>query len=64
MCAAMQVHEETYGKSGVRRIVPGQYLAVDPKGRACMLAAIEKQKFVYVLNRESHIRCQCGTNHC
>lgn len=46
-----QVHEETYGKSGCRRIVPGQYLAVDPKGRAVMIAAIEKQKLVYVLNR-------------
>jgi hypothetical protein len=27
----------------------GQYLAVDPKGRAIMIAAIEKQKFVYVM---------------
>eukprot|EP00457_Paulinella_chromatophora_P000508 gb/GEZN01000508.1/.p1 GENE.gb/GEZN01000508.1/~~gb/GEZN01000508.1/.p1 ORF type:complete len:1232 (-),score=235.53 gb/GEZN01000508.1/:570-4232(-) len=48
-----KVHEETYGKSGCRRIVPGQYLAVDPKGRACMIAAVEKQKLVYVLNRDS-----------
>ena len=32
--------------------MPGQYLAVDPKGRACMIAAVEKQKFVYVLNRD------------
>ncbi|KAF5964028.1 pre-mRNA-splicing factor rse-1 [Fusarium bulbicola] len=44
---------ETFGKSGVRRIVPGEYLAVDPKGRACMLASIEKNKLVYVLNRNS-----------
>nr|GEW42316.1 spliceosome-associated protein 130 A [Tanacetum cinerariifolium] len=28
-----KVHQETFGKSGSRRIVPGQYLAVDPKGR-------------------------------
>jgi hypothetical protein len=27
----------------------GQYLAVDPRGRAIMIAAIEKQKFVYVM---------------
>ena len=47
-----KVHQETFGKSGCRRIVPGQYLAVDPKGRACMIAAVEKQKFVYVLNRD------------
>lgn len=32
-----QIHQETFGKSGCRRIVPGQYLAVDPKGRAVMI---------------------------
>ncbi|KAJ1566745.1 Splicing factor 3B subunit 3, partial [Cladochytrium tenue] len=32
-----KVHQETYGKSGVRRIVPGQYLAADPKGRAVVI---------------------------
>lgn len=47
-----RIHCETYGKSGVRRVVPGQYLAVDPKGRAVMIAAVEKQKFVYLLNRD------------
>lgn len=44
---------ETFGKSGVRRVVPGQYLAVDPKGRACLIASVEKNKLVYVLNRNS-----------
>ncbi|PNP76458.1 hypothetical protein FNYG_10196 [Fusarium nygamai] len=44
---------ETYGKSGVCRTVPGEYLAVDPKGRACMIASIEKHKLVYVLNRNA-----------
>ena len=39
-----------------RRIVPGEYLAVDPKGRACMIAAVEKSKFVYVLNRDNDAR--------
>ncbi|KYQ99772.1 CPSF domain-containing protein [Tieghemostelium lacteum] len=48
-----QVHQETFGRSGCRRIVPGQYLAVDPKGRAFMIGAIEKQKLVYILNRDS-----------
>ena len=28
-------------------------LRCDPKGRACMIASIEKQKFVYVLNRDN-----------
>jgi hypothetical protein len=32
-----QVHQETFGRSGCRRIVPGQYVAADPKGRACII---------------------------
>jgi splicing factor 3B subunit 3 len=51
-----KVHQETFGKSGCRRIVPGQYLATDPKSRAVMIGAIEKQKFVYILNRDSAAR--------
>ncbi|XP_071784938.1 splicing factor 3B subunit 3-like [Asterias amurensis] len=51
-----RVHQETFGKSGCRRIVPGQLMAVDPKGRAVMIAAIEKQKLVYILNRDSQAR--------
>lgn len=68
-------HCETFGKTGCRRIVPGQYLAADPKGRAIVVgkllslvkivgkifevtvlafvAAVEKQRFVYVMNRDS-----------
>lgn len=34
-------------------MVPGQYLAVDPKGRACLIASVEKNKLVYVLNRNA-----------
>ena len=49
----VKLHQETYGRSGCRRIVPGQYVAADPKGRAIMVAAVEKQKFVYVLNRDA-----------
>ena len=48
-----KVHEETLGKSGCRRIVPGQYLAIDTKGRAVMIGAVEKQKLVYILNRDA-----------
>lgn len=51
-----KVHQETFGKTGSRRIVPGQYLATDPKGRATMIAAVEKQKLVYILNRDSAAR--------
>ncbi|KAA8495094.1 Splicing factor 3B subunit 3 [Porphyridium purpureum] len=42
---------ETYGKSGMRRDVPAKHMAVDPKGRAVMIAAIEAKKLVYVLGR-------------
>ncbi|KAL5410838.1 hypothetical protein PMIN03_005210 [Paraphaeosphaeria minitans] len=45
------VHYETFGKSGIRRVVPGEYLAVDPKGRAIMIASAEKNKLVYILTR-------------
>lgn len=53
------MHQETFGKSGCRRIVPGQYLAVDPKGRAVMIGAVEKQKLVYILNRLDCCLCVC-----
>ncbi|KAL5528100.1 RSE1 [Sanghuangporus sanghuang] len=49
----LKLHQETYGKSGARRIVPGQYLATDPKGRSVMISAIEKAKLVYILNRDA-----------
>lgn len=48
-----KVHQETFGRSGCRRIVPGQYLACDSKGRAVMIGAVEKQKLVYQLNRDT-----------
>ena len=48
----LKLHQETYGKSGARRIVPGQYLATDPKGRSVMVSAMEKAKLVYILNRD------------
>ncbi|KAI8905226.1 CPSF A subunit region-domain-containing protein [Gorgonomyces haynaldii] len=47
-----KIHQETFGKTGARRIVPGQYLAADPHGRAVMIAAVEKQKLTYVMNRD------------
>lgn len=49
----VKLHQETFGKSGARRIVPGQYLATDPKGRAMMIGAMEKAKLVYILNRDA-----------
>lgn len=49
----VKLHQETFGKSGARRIVPGQYLATDPKGRSVMISAMEKSKLVYILNRDA-----------
>ena len=43
----VKVVQETFGKTGCRRIVPGEFLAADPKGRALLIGAIERQKFVY-----------------
>jgi splicing factor 3B subunit 3 len=48
-----RLHLETFGKSGIRRVVPGEYLCCDPKGRACLIASLEKNKLVYVLNRNA-----------
>eukprot|EP01061_Rhynchopus_euleeides_P021061 TRINITY_DN3424_c0_g3_i1.p1 TRINITY_DN3424_c0_g3~~TRINITY_DN3424_c0_g3_i1.p1 ORF type:complete len:1222 (+),score=530.56 TRINITY_DN3424_c0_g3_i1:133-3798(+) len=48
----VKIHQETYGKTGLRRAVPAEYLATDPKGRAILIGAIEKQKFVYCLRRD------------
>lgn len=47
-----KMHQEPFGRSGCRRIVPGQFLACDSKGRAIMIGAVEKQKLVYQLNRD------------
>jgi splicing factor 3B subunit 3 len=47
------VHCVDFGKTQCRRATPGQYLAVDPKGRACMIGSVEKRKLVYVLNRNA-----------
>jgi splicing factor 3B subunit 3 len=44
---------ETYGKFGIRRSIPGQYLAVDPEGRAVMISSVEKDKLVFVTNRDA-----------
>ena len=49
----LPVHNEIIGKSGIRRAVPGQYVAVDPAGRSVMHGAIEKQTLVYILNRDN-----------
>ena len=34
------LHCEVFGKTGCRRIVPGQYVAADPKGRAILVGEL------------------------
>lgn len=36
--AFIKIHQETYGKVGVIRGLPGQYISVDPNGRAFMIS--------------------------
>lgn len=57
----IKLHQETYGKTGVRRVVAGEFIAIDPKGRALIVGALEKQKFVYILNRDVSGRMQIGS---
>jgi hypothetical protein len=35
----VSLYQETYGKTGARRMVPGQWLAADPKGRSVMVGS-------------------------
>ena len=44
----IRINQEIYGKTGCRRITPGEYLAIDNKSRAIMIGGIEKEKFVYI----------------
>ncbi|KAJ2005656.1 pre-mRNA-splicing factor rse1 [Coemansia thaxteri] len=50
----VQYHE--FGRTGLRRVVAGQYVAADPRGRAVMVAAIERSKIVYIITRDSEGR--------
>ncbi|KAJ2853402.1 pre-mRNA-splicing factor rse1, partial [Coemansia erecta] len=55
----VQAHE--YGRSGLRRLVAGQYVATDPKGRAFMVGAVERSKLVYVVTRDAEARLVLGS---
>ena len=59
--AFSRVHCEVFGKTGCRRGVPGQYVCCDPRGRALMVAAVEKQKLVYVMNRDASSNLTIGS---
>jgi splicing factor 3B subunit 3 len=40
-----------FGRSGSRRAIPGQMIAVDPRGRALLTAALESKKFAHTISR-------------
>lgn len=44
---------ETLSRTGCRRVAVGTYVAKDPKGRAVILGAIEKNKLVYLTSKAS-----------
>ena len=52
------VQQEMMGKTGMRRGTPGHYVAVEPKGRALMVAALEKAKMTFILNRDTQAQRQ------
>ena len=52
----LNVGLESFGRSGARKAVPGQYIAADPKGRAVMLSSIEGPKICYILNRDADLK--------
>ncbi|KAL7443975.1 hypothetical protein ACHAXH_009885 [Discostella pseudostelligera] len=59
--SSMILHSSPFGKVGIRRDTPGQYLGIDPRGRACMIASIEKRKLVYVIHRDTSGKISCAS---
>ncbi|KAG7924247.1 hypothetical protein KL905_000401 [Ogataea polymorpha] len=55
------VSNEPYFKTGLRRISPGEYVAVDGRSRAAMIGAIEKNKFVYKFTSDHRNRLQVSS---
>ncbi|KAJ2512812.1 pre-mRNA-splicing factor rse1, partial [Coemansia sp. RSA 2049] len=48
-----QAQSHEFGRSGLRRLMAGQYVAADPSGRALMVAGVERAKLVYIVTRDS-----------
>lgn len=45
--------QEPHSKNGLLKLNPGEYLSVNPKNRALMVAAIERNKLVYKVEMEN-----------
>ncbi|KAJ1719564.1 pre-mRNA-splicing factor rse1 [Coemansia erecta] len=52
--ALVQHHE--FARTGLRRGAAGEYVASDPRGRAVMVAGVERAKLVYVVTRDEDAR--------
>uniref|UniRef100_A0A0G4ICA2 Cleavage/polyadenylation specificity factor A subunit N-terminal domain-containing protein n=1 Tax=Chromera velia CCMP2878 TaxID=1169474 RepID=A0A0G4ICA2_9ALVE len=51
--AFVVVHQEGPGRApAMQRFVPGPFLAVDPRGRGIMVAAVESLRFIHRIDRE------------
>ncbi|KAJ1952981.1 pre-mRNA-splicing factor rse1, partial [Linderina pennispora] len=55
----LQYHE--YGRTGLRRIIPGQYVASDPRGRAVMVGSVERARLVYIISRDTEGNVMMGS---
>ncbi|KAI3638541.1 hypothetical protein MIR68_003039 [Amoeboaphelidium protococcarum] len=54
------VRNESYGKVGINRGIPSEYLAVDPHGRCCLISALEYQKFAFILSLQQQTHMNDG----
>ncbi|KAJ2391089.1 pre-mRNA-splicing factor rse1, partial [Coemansia sp. RSA 2603] len=55
----VQHHE--FARSGLRRSAGGEYVAADPRGRALMVAGVERSRLVYVVARDAQGEVQVAS---
>jgi splicing factor 3B subunit 3 len=48
----ISIANESFYKTGIRRLSPNAYISADSKGRAVMISAIEKNKLVYTFTKD------------
>ena len=50
----IDLNNEIFYKTGLRRLSPCKYSCIDPKGRAIMISAIEKNKLIFPLSNNDN----------
>lgn len=50
----ISITNESFYKTGIRRLSPCSYISVDPKGRAIMISALERNKLVYTFTKDNN----------